>query len=120
MLVEPGWFRTAFLAKEGESKSAHHNEVPAAPAAWPIQRIPDYESTNIDLVNFYRGRDGDQIGDPDKAGQVLFELVNKEDKLPKWLLMGSDAVDWAKVVAKTHADEIEQWQEVGVNTDGNW
>lgn len=76
MLVEPGAFRTNFYDTSLQGTK---------------NKIDDYAETagrtrKENLIDRH-----DQPGNPDKAGQVIMEVINRED-YPYCLLLGSDAV----------------------------
>ncbi|MGA9518995.1 MAG: short-chain dehydrogenase/reductase, partial [Trichococcus sp.] len=58
----------------------------------------------------------DQPGDPDKAGEVIYETIQKE-AFPKRLLLGTDAVNIVSAEMKERLQEIEDWSAISKQTD---
>ncbi len=101
MTVEPGSFRTYFYdtSLKGTAK-----------------KIEDYAETvgktrKENVVNLHN-----QPGDPDKAGRVIVQAIEKEN-YPNRLLLGSDAVRIVSAELASRLEEIEKWKEVSVKTD---
>ncbi|MFI1993091.1 oxidoreductase [Actinoplanes sp. NPDC020271] len=100
IIVEPGAFRTDW---QGASMVRH--EVG-----------PDYEAS---VGKFHRLReesDGKQKGDPDRAGQVIVEVVELEDP-PRRLPLGSDALATAISAGAARNEEAEKWAGLSRRTD---
>src|SRR5216683_2914788 len=78
--------------------------------------LPDYEpsvGTVIDALRSYWGR---ETSDPVKVAQVIVRLA-ESDHLPAHLLIGSDAVQYAKQADETRTAEADTWREVSISTD---
>lgn len=101
MIVEPGSFRTHFYdtSLQGTEK-----------------KIDDYTETAGKTRRENVVNRGDQPGDPDKAGVVLVEVL-KKDRLPKRLLLGSDAVRVVSAELQDRFEEIRAWESVSAQTD---
>ena len=99
--LAPGPFRTAFTS-------------PKLTAARPID---DYAATP---VGFWRERiprmHGKQPGDPAKAAQVLFMLVNAETP-PVHLVIGNSALDRIREKIDAFNQELDSWEAVGRSVD---
>jgi hypothetical protein len=54
--------------------------------------------------------------DPVKVAQVILRLA-ASDSLPAYLLLGSDAVQFASQGEATRAVDAEHWREIRVSTD---
>lgn len=101
MIVEPGPFRTKFRV---DSLTSDHNQ------------IADYEITSGAVARNYKENPFNQNGDPDKAGQVIVEMVNNK-QYPHLLILGKGMVDLEKQVLTKRIEEIEKWQEYSLRTD---
>lgn len=102
MVVQPGAFRTRFY----DSESLKGTET----------KISDYESIvgksrPGNFVNMKK-----QAGDPDKAGKVIVEVVNKGD-LPEILTLGKDAVTAVKSTLEAKINELDKWADVSASCD---
>ena len=101
MIVEPGSFRTNFYDTSLKGTA---------------NKIDDYAETagknrKENVVNHHN-----QPGDPDKAGKVIVETIERED-YPGRLLLGSDAVRVVSAELAARIQEIKDWMEVSVQTD---
>lgn len=102
MVVQPGAFRTRFY----DSESLKGTET----------KISDYEaivgkSRPGNFVNMKK-----QAGDPDKAGKVIVDVVNKGD-LPEILTLGKDAVTAVKSTLEAKINELDKWADVSASCD---
>jgi len=101
MIVEPGGFRTEFY---GENlKGTEHDISDYAATAWKTHKK--------NVKNDHR-----EPGDPIKAGQVIVDVIRK-DNLPKTLLLGSDAVKFVNDQLAQRIEEIRDWQNISRKTD---
>ena len=101
MTVEPGAFRTKFY--DTSLKGTQKQIEDYADTAWKTRKENIVDNQ-------------DQPGDPDKAGEVIYETMKKE-KLPKRLLLGSDAVKIISAEMKERLQEIEDWSAISKQTD---
>ncbi|CZQ88588.1 oxidoreductase [Trichococcus collinsii] len=101
MTVEPGAFRTKFY--DTSLKGTKKQIEDYAETAWKTRKENIVDNQ-------------DQPGDPDKAGEVIYETMKKEN-LPKRLLLGSDAVKIVSAEMKERLQEIEDWSDVSKQTD---
>ena len=101
MTVEPGAFRTKFY--DTSLKGTQKQIEDYADTAWKTRKENIVDNQ-------------DQPGDPDKAGEVIYETMQKET-LPKRLLLGSDAVKIVSAEMKERLQEIEDWSDVSKQTD---
>ena len=101
MTVEPGAFRTKFY--DTSLKGTQKQIEDYAETAWKTRKENIVDNQ-------------DQPGDPDKAGEVIYETMQKET-LPKRLLLGSDAVKIVSAEMKERLQEIEDWSAVSAQTD---
>lgn len=100
IIVEPGAFRTDW---QGSSMVRH--EV-GAPYAETVGKINQFRA---DLQ-------GKQQGDPDRAGQVIVEVVEQDDP-PRRLPLGSDALATALKAGAARNDEASKWADLSRRTD---
>ncbi|OHV84005.1 oxidoreductase [Ensifer sp. LCM 4579] len=102
-IVEPGFFRTDFLADNSLSVSA--------------AAIPDYIGTPAgDMRNFAAQANHAQPGDPAKLAAGIVTLVNAPNP-PLRMPFGSDTV---AVIEEQNADvarELAEWRELALSTD---
>ena len=101
MTVEPGAFRTKFY--DTSLKGTQKQIEDYADTAWKTRKENIVDNQ-------------DQPGDPDKAGEVIYETIQKET-IPKRLLLGSDAVKIVSAEMKERLQEIEDWSDVSKQTD---
>jgi hypothetical protein len=80
--------------------------------------LPDYEPSVGALVKALQPLWGKENSDPAKVAQVVLSLADS-DQLPAHLLLGSDAVRYAREAEEKRAADAERWREVGVSTDFN-
>ena len=101
MTVEPGAFRTKFY--DTSLKGTQKQIEDYADTAWKTRKENIVDNQ-------------DQPGDPDKAGEVIYETIQKEN-IPKRLLLGSDAVRIVSAEMKERLQEIEDWSAISTQTD---
>ena len=101
MIVEPGAFRTHFY--DASLKGAAMTIGDYAETAW--KRSPQ------NAVN-----QGNQPGDPAKAGDVLIDALESENP-PLRLLLGSDAVKIVRGALEARIDELNRWEQASARTD---
>ncbi|RKG86900.1 oxidoreductase [Corallococcus terminator] len=99
-IVEPGGFRTDWA---GSSMT-----IPAIG--------PDYSPTVGAVAERMRESSGHQPGDPDRAAQVLLQVVALESP-PLHLLLGSDAFGLATARLDALKAEDAQWKHLSLSTD---
>lgn len=98
-LVEPGGFRTDWA---GSSMKVAEPSDP-------------YKATVGALAGHAREQ-ATSRGDPDKAAQAILRVAAASDP-PMRLLLGTDAVFLAELVARRRAADDARWREVSVTTD---
>ena len=84
-IVNPGFFRTELLTEQ----STKYADNP----------INDYDERRAQLMQFWKGANGQQPGDPAKLAKALLTIANEEPLPPLRFLAGADAVDTAEQVA---------------------
>src|SRR5579872_1637815 len=78
--------------------------------------LPDYEPSVGAAVSALKSYWGHETSDPVKVAQVILRL-DESDHLPAHLLIGSDAVQYAKQAEDTRSAEADTWHEVSIATD---
>lgn len=101
MIVEPGAFRTNFY--DGSLKGTQ-------------MKIGDYAETAGKTRKENVVDHKDQPGDPERAGKVIVDVLNREN-LSMRLLLGSDAVTFVRRELKQRLDELDAWEQVSVASD---
>ncbi len=102
-VVEPGAFRTDFAGR---------SLVQSATA------IDDYAGTAGQRRKENDTMDGNQAGDPAKAGAAIVAAVESSEP-PAFLLLGPDALAFYRYTSDARASEIANWEELtsGTNLD---
>lgn len=102
MVVQPGAFRTRFYDEE----SLQGTKI----------EIGDYQDTvgKTRVGHFENKRQ--QPGDPDRAGEVIVEVVNG-DEYPEILTLGAAAVTAVKSTLEGKIAELDKWAEVSAKCD---
>jgi len=100
-IVEPGAFRTDFAGR-----SLHQAKA----------KIDDYAPTAGLRRKENDKTHGRQPGDPERAAEVLIELV-AGSRLPARLLLGSDAVAIVGSEVEAQRAEISAWEAISKSTD---
>jgi NAD(P)-dependent dehydrogenase (short-subunit alcohol dehydrogenase family) len=78
--------------------------------------LPEYEPSVGALVKTLATYWGHETSDPAKVAQVILHLATKE-QLPPHLLLGSDAVRYARAAEDKRESDAKAWLEVSVSTD---
>jgi NAD(P)-dependent dehydrogenase (short-subunit alcohol dehydrogenase family) len=79
---------------------------------------PDYQPTVGSFAAAMRGDPSASLGDPAKVAGAVLAVVD-EPNPPLRLLLGSDAVFMADVVAKARTEEDAAWRTVSLSTDAD-
>jgi NAD(P)-dependent dehydrogenase (short-subunit alcohol dehydrogenase family) len=96
-IVNPGFFRTELLTEQSTNY--------ASPS------ITDYDERRAQQMQFWRGYNGKQVGDPAKLARALISISNQE-KPPLRFIAGSDAVATAEQVAATLQKQTEAFRKL--------
>jgi len=104
-IVEPGFFRTDFLSS---------NSVSYGPT-----QIADYAEASGKLRDYYEVRNKRQAGDPEKLARVIIRLSRAENP-PLRFAAGSDAVGMIGAKIEQLKNELEEWRDLSVSTDGEF
>jgi NAD(P)-dependent dehydrogenase (short-subunit alcohol dehydrogenase family) len=99
--LEPGGMRTNWGARA-------HKDLP--------ELLPDYEPSVGALIKTLETYWGHETGDPARVAQVILQLATKE-QLPAHLLLGSDAVQYARLAEDKRESDGKAWLDVSVSTD---
>lgn len=99
-LVQPGPFRTAFI-----SKGLDH-----------AIKMPEYSGSAGKFAAFLANVEGKQPGDPDRAAELIVQMVN-EGKSPLRLPLGKYAVKKVRDTANQRLREVEEWEARATDTD---
>ena len=96
-IVNPGFFRTELLTEQ----STKYADNP----------IADYNEKREQLMQFWKGANGQQPGDPAKLAKALVTIA-AEEKPPLRFLAGADAVSTAEQVAATLLQQNNAYREL--------
>lgn len=96
-IVNPGFFRTELLTEQ----STKYADNP----------IADYTEKREQLMQFWKGANGRQTGDPAKLAEALIKIAS-EEKPPLRFLAGADAIATAEQVAATLQQQANAYREV--------
>lgn len=99
--LEPGGMRTNWGNRA-------HADIPIL--------LPEYEPSVGALVKRLETYWGHETSDPAKVAQVILQLATKE-QLPAHLLLGSDAVQYARLAEDKRESDAKVWLDVSVLTD---
>ncbi len=100
-VVEPGAFRTDFAGRS---------------LAQSATVIEDYAATAGQRRKEHDTMDGNQPGDPAKAGAAIIAAVESSES-PAFLLLGADALAAYRYIADGRANEIAKWEKITTNTN---
>ncbi|HYI94981.1 MAG TPA: SDR family oxidoreductase [Bryobacteraceae bacterium] len=95
--VNPGFFRTELLTEESTNFAA--------------RPIDDYNERRAKQMEFWKGYDGQQTGDPVKLAQALI-TISSQEKPPRRFIAGADAVSTAEQVAATLQQQTDAYREL--------
>lgn len=101
-VIEPGGMRT-----DWSGSSMHIDDIQ-----------PDYQATVGVVATLMRGNPGASQGDPAKVARVVVAVAD-EPTPPLRLLVGSDAVFMADLLARARAQEDAAWRAVSLSTDAD-
>jgi NAD(P)-dependent dehydrogenase (short-subunit alcohol dehydrogenase family) len=95
--VNPGFFRTELLTEESTN--------------FAERTIEDYDERRTKQMEFWKGYNGQQSGDPAKLAQALI-TISGLDKPPRRFMAGADAVETAEKVAATLQQQTDAYREL--------
>lgn len=99
--VKPGFMRTEFFGSSYKT---------TAPENSPYKHLYD------ENMKFYRGQNGVQAGDPDKAAELYIKVAEMENP-PESLPMGTDSCEGIRAIAERTVRLMDEMQETAVSTD---
>ena len=97
VIVNPGFFRTELLTEQSTNYANH-----------PIE---DYNERRAQQMEFWKGADGRQSGDPVKLAKALITISNQENP-PYRFIAGADAIGTAEQVAATLQQQLNAYREL--------
>jgi NAD(P)-dependent dehydrogenase (short-subunit alcohol dehydrogenase family) len=95
--VNPGFFRTELLTEESTN--------------FAERAIEDYTERRATQMEFWKGYNGQQSGDPAKLARALI-TISSLDKPPRRFVAGADAVETAEKVAATLQQQTDAYREL--------
>jgi NAD(P)-dependent dehydrogenase (short-subunit alcohol dehydrogenase family) len=95
--VNPGFFRTELLTEESTN--------------FAERTIEDYNERRAKQMEFWKGYNGQQSGDPAKLAQALV-MISGQEKPPRRFIAGADAVRTADQVAATLRQQTDAYREL--------
>ena len=95
--VNPGFFRTELLTEESTNFAEHI--------------IEDYNERRTKQLEFWKGYNGQQSGDPAKLARALITIANEENP-PRRFIAGADALDTAEQVAATLQQQTNAYRDL--------
>ena len=99
--IEPGPFRTDWAGR-----SANYVEP----------KIEDYATSAGERMKWIQSVNGNQVGDPIRAAQAMYNLTKLENP-PVHLPLGGQAYQGAKLKLEVMKKEIEEFESLGLPTD---
>lgn len=96
-IVNPGFFRTELLTEESTNYASH--------------QIEDYAERREQQMQFWKGANGQQTGDPAKLAQALLTIAS-EKLPPQRFLAGADAIGLAEQVIEQLQKETNAYREL--------
>lgn len=100
MVVNPGFFRTELLTEESTN--------------FADNKIADYDERREKQIEFWKGYNGQQSGDPAKLAQALVTLA-KENKPPVRFIAGADAVETANQVSVKLKEQTDAYHDLSIS-----
>jgi len=95
--VNPGFFRTELLTEESTN--------------FAERTIEDYNERRAKQMEFWKGYNGQQSGDPAKLAQALI-MISGQEKPPRRFIAGADAIGTADQVAATLRQQTDAYREL--------
>ena len=97
IIINPGFFRTELLTEESTN--------------FAERTIEDYNERRAKQMEFWKGYNGQQSGDPAKLAQALI-TISSQKKPPRRFIAGADAVATAEQVAATLQQQTDAYREL--------
>jgi NAD(P)-dependent dehydrogenase (short-subunit alcohol dehydrogenase family) len=95
--VNPGFFRTELLTEESTN--------------FAERTIEDYNERRAKQMEFWKGYNGQQSGDPAKLAHALI-TISSLDKPPRRFMAGADAIETAEKVAATLQQQTDAYRKL--------
>jgi NAD(P)-dependent dehydrogenase (short-subunit alcohol dehydrogenase family) len=95
--VNPGFFRTELLTEESTN--------------FAERTIEDYNERRTKQMEFWKGYNGQQSGDPAKLAEALI-TISSQEKPPRRFIAGADAVGTAEQVAATLLQQTNAYRKL--------
>jgi NAD(P)-dependent dehydrogenase (short-subunit alcohol dehydrogenase family) len=95
--VNPGFFRTELLTEESTN--------------FAERTIEDYNERRTKQMEFWKGYNGQQSGDPAKLAEALI-TISSQEKPPRRFLAGADAIGTAEQVAATLLQQVDAYRKL--------
>src|SRR5260370_19078674 len=92
--VNPGFFRTELLTEESTN--------------FAERTIEDYNERRAKQMEFWKGYNGEQSGDPAKLAHALI-TISSQEKPPRRFIAVADAVDTAAQLAATLQQQTDTY-----------
>jgi NAD(P)-dependent dehydrogenase (short-subunit alcohol dehydrogenase family) len=99
-IVNPGFFHTELLTEESTNYADH-----------PIE---DYNDRRAQQMQFWKGANGRQSGDPAKLAQALMTIASEEQP-PRRFIAGSDAIGTAEQVIAVLQQQINAYRDLSTS-----
>lgn len=108
IIIEPGHFRTRIL----DPKSLQNLSQP----------VDDYANMDKAVLSFVDGMNGAQPGDPQKAVQLILDIVRSEGlaknkTMPRRLPLGSDSLAAIRAKCMETLKACDEWEDAIKGTD---
>ena len=100
IIVNPGFFRTELLTEESTN--------------FAEPTIEDYNERRGPLMQFWKGANGQQAGDPAKLAQALI-TISSQEKPPRRFIAGADAVAGAEQVVNVLQEQIDAYRSLSTS-----
>ena len=94
-VVNPGFFRTELLTEQ----STNYAEA----------SIEDYDERRAQQMEFWKGANGQQSGDPAKLARALMTIIDQEPP-PRRFIAGADAIETAEQVVATLQQQVDAFR----------
>lgn len=101
-IVNPGFFRTELLTEQSTNY--------AAPS------IADYDERRTAQLEFWKGQNGQQSGDPAKLARALMTIAS-QDPPPRRFIAGADAIGTAEQVVADLKSQINAERKLSTSLD---
>jgi len=100
IIVNPGFFRTELLTEESTNFAEHP--------------IDDYNDRREQQLQFWKGYNGQQSGDPARLAQALI-TISSQEKAPRRFIAGADAIGTAEQVVAALQQEINAYRSLSTS-----